>query len=193
MTKGQDTKYTILKTALDMVSESSLEAITIGTLAKATEMSKSGLFAHFQSKENLQIAILEFAAEEFFDCVVLPALKRKAGILRIKTLVKNWIKWGEKLKGGCVFVSVSAEFSERPGNVRDFLLTQQETWIESLKKIGKSAVRVKDFRNDIDCDQFAFDLYSLLLGYHYYSILLPGNKAVKHLEKALNQMISTYR
>lgn len=193
MTKGQDTKNTILRIALDMASRSSLESVTIGSLAKATEMSKSGLFAHFQSKENLQIAILEYAATEFIENVVLPALKEKAGIPRIKALVERWIEWGSRLKGGCIFVSASTEFSERPGKVRDFLLSQQQAWIESLKKIGESAVRAHDFRKNMDCDQFAFDLYSLLMGYHYYSILLRSGESRRHQEKALNRLINSYK
>ena len=193
MTKGQDPKNSILSIALGMASESSLESVTIGSLAKATNMSKSGLFAHFQSKENLQIAILEFAADDFIANVVLPALQQKAGIPRIKALVENWVHWGEKLKGGCIFVSASTEFSERPGKVRDFLLGQQQSWIESLKKIGNSAIKVNDFREDIDCEQFAFDLYSMLMGYHYYSILLRTDESKQRLEEALDRLINSYR
>ena len=193
MTKGQDTKNSILKVALDMASESTLDSVTIGALAKATGMSKSGLFAHFQSKENLQIAILEYAAEDFINHVVIPALKKKAGIPRIRALVGNWIQWGARLRGGCIFVSASTEFSERPGKVRDFLLFQQQSWIESLKRIGRSAIRVHDFDENIDCDQFAFDLYSMLMGYHYYSILLRSGESKLHQEKALDRLIDAYR
>ncbi len=156
-------------------------------------MSKSGLFAHFQSKEKLQIAILEFAATDLIDHVVLPALKVKAGIPRIKALVENWIEWAERLKGGCIFVSASTEFSERPGKVRDFLLSQQEAWIVSLKMICRSATRANEFREGIDCDQFAFDLYSLLMGYHYYSILLRNGESKQHQKIALERLIKTYR
>ncbi len=193
MAKGQDTKNEILRIALDMASQSSLELVTIGTLAKAAKMSKSGLFAHFQSKENLQIAILEFAAAEFIDQVILPALKIKAGIPRIKALVENWIEWGGRLKGGCIFVSASTEFSERPGKVRDFLLSQQERWVVFLKRICRSATRANDFRQGIDCDQFAFDLYSLLMGYHYYEILLRNGESKQHQEEALERLIKTYQ
>ena len=193
MTKGKDTKYAILETALDMASQFSLESVTIGTLAKATNMSKSGLFAHFQSKENLQIEILKFAADDFTGHVVLPALRKKAGISRIKTLVENWIQWGAKLKGGCIFVSAGTEFSERPGKVRDYLLYQQEEWIASLKKIAQSAIRAKVFRADIDCEQFAFDLYSLLLGYHYYHILLRRHSSRERQETALDHLIRAYQ
>ena len=193
MKKGKDTKYAILETALDMASQLSLESVTIGALAKATNMSKSGLFAHFQSKENLQIEILKFAANDFTDHVVLPALREKAGAPRIKTLVDNWIQWGARLKGGCIFVSASTEFSERPGRVRDYLLYQQEGWITSLKKIAQSAIRAKVFRDDIDCEQFAFDLYSLMLGYNYYHILLRHDSSRKRQEAALDRLINAYQ
>ena len=176
-----------------MANQSSLESVTIGSLAKATKMSKSGLFAHFQSKENLQIAILEFAAADLVAHVVVPAIKVKAGIPRIKALVENWIEWAERLKGGCIFVSASTEFSERPGKVRDFLLSQQEAWIVSLKKICRSATHANDFREGIDCDQFAFDLYSLLMGYHYYSILLRNSESKQHQEIAFERLIKTYQ
>lgn len=193
MTKGSDTKNVILQTALDMASRLSLESVTIGSLAKATGMSKSGLFAHFQSKENLQIEILRFAADDFSSHVILPALRQKAGVNRIKNLVDNWIRWGAKLTGGCIFVSASTEFSERPGKVRDYLLYQQEQWLDFLKRIARSAIQANDFREDIDCDQFAFDLYSLLLGYNYYYILLNDHASKMRQEQALEQLLNAYR
>ncbi|MDH3956301.1 MAG: TetR/AcrR family transcriptional regulator, partial [Desulfobacteraceae bacterium] len=164
MTKGKDTKFTVLEAGLDMASQLGLECVTIGNLAKTTNMSKSGVFAHFQSKENLQIEILHYAAQLFSEGVILPALKIKAGIPRIRALVDNWIQWTSELTGGCIFVSASADFSDRPGKVRDVLLHQQKEWIDCLKRIARSAVQMGDFRKDIDDDQFAFDLYSLLLG-----------------------------
>lgn len=193
MGKGKDTKNEILKIALDIASQSSLESVTIGSLAKATNMSKSGLFAHFQSKENLQIAILEFAATDFIDQVVLPTLKTKAGITRIRALAEYWIEWAQRLKGGCIFVTASTEFSERPGKIRDFLLAQQKSWILALKKICRSAIRNNDLPEGIDCDQFAFDMYSLLMGYHYYSILLRNDESKQHQEKALERLLDTYQ
>jgi AcrR family transcriptional regulator len=176
-----------------MASQVGLESITIGSLARETGMSKSGLFAHFQSKENLQIEILNHAAREFADNVVVPALKIPAGISRIKALVDSWIAWGEKMKGGCIFVSASTEFSERPGRVRAVLLQQQEAWIDSLKRIAQSAIRVGHFKQDIDCEQFAFDLYSLMLGFHYYYKLLQDSETKKRQEVALEHLLDKYR
>ncbi len=193
MTKGEDTKHIILRAGLDMTSQLGLECVTIGALAKATNMSKSGLFAHFQSKENLQIEILNYAAHLFSEGVIVPALMTEAGIPRIKALAENWISWTSDLTGGCIFVSASTEFSDRPGKVREGLLQQQNEWIDCLRRIGQSAVRVGDFRKSIDFDQFAFDLYSLLLGFHLYYTMLNDAETRKYQENALNRLLDNYR
>lgn len=193
MTKGEDKKHFILKEGLDLASKVGLDGISIGELAKATRMSKSGLFAHFQSKENLQIEILNYAAQRFAENVIVPALMEDAGIPRIRALIDNWIDWGSRLTGGCIFVSASTEFSDRPGKVRDCLLRQQEEWVDCLARIAQSAVSAGAFRKDIDSQQFAFDLYSLLLGFHYYNRLLHDSQTKTHQEEALEKLLAAYR
>ena len=192
MTKGTDTKQFILETGLDMASRLGLENVTIGELAKATDMSKSGLFAHFKSKENLQIEILNFAGERFYEGVIVPALREKSGIERIRKLVDNWIHWTGRLTGGCIFVTAAADFSSRPGKVRDALLEQQGQWLASLKRFCRSSIRAGDLRDGIDCDQFAFDLYSLLLGFHLYHELLQDTETRNYQETALNRLLKDY-
>jgi len=192
MTKGADTKQFILETGLDMASRLGLENVTIGELAKATEMSKSGLFSHFKSKENLQIEILLFAGQRFSEGVIAPALREKAGIARIRKLVDNWIRWTGRLTGGCIFVTASADFSSRPGKVREALLKQQEQWLASLKQFCQSSIRAGDLREGIDCDQFAFDLYSLLLGFHLYHELLRDTETRNYQETALDRLLEDY-
>jgi AcrR family transcriptional regulator len=194
MGKGEDTKQKILEVGLDMASRLGLEAVSIGTLAKATRMSKSGLFAHFQSKENLQRDILHYAGGLFNAYVVVPALKTEAGIPRIKALVENWDRWVSKtMTGGCIFVQASNDFNDRHGKVRDFLLLQQEAWIDCLRRIAQSAIRVGHFRDEIDCDQFAFEFYSLLLGFHLYYKLLKNDDIHLRQDKALDDLIQRYR
>jgi len=193
MTKGEDTKQMILNAALNMAARLGLEAVSIGELAKVTKMSKSGLFAHFQSKENLQNEILRHAGGLFSSRVVVPTLKTEAGIPRIKALVDNWIRWTSKITGGCIFVQASTEFKDRPGSVRDHLLLQQEAWIESLRRIAKSAVGAGHFREDTDLDQFAFELYSFLLGFHLYDKLLENDDISKRQNTALEDLIQRYR
>ena len=193
MSKGDETRQAISRTGLDMATRVGLEGVSIGALAKATRMSKSGLFAHFQSKENLQLEILKLAAELFSAHVVIPALKVEAGIPRIRALVDNWIKWSLRLTGGCIFVAASTEFSDRPGKVRDLLLHQQEDWIDCLSRIARSAVKAGALRKGIDEKQFAFELYSLLLGFHYYDRLLQNGQTRTRQENALERLLLNYR
>jgi len=192
MNKGEIKKQAILAAGLDMASQVGLEGVSIGALAKATRMSKSGLFAHFQSKENLQISILKHAADLFAENVVMPALVTEAGLPRIRSLVDHWIDWTSRLTGGCIFVIASTEFSDRPGKVRDSVVRIQERWVESLSQIAHSAIKAGDFRADIDCNQFAFDLFSLLLGFHYYDRLLNHPQTRKRQEHALEKLLANY-
>ncbi|NNG46653.1 MAG: TetR/AcrR family transcriptional regulator [Deltaproteobacteria bacterium] len=193
MTKGDDRKLSILETGLEMASRLGLEAVTIGSLATAVNMSKSGLFAHFQSKENLQIELLKYAGEIFSRDVVAPALTVPAGIPRIQALVENWIRYCDCLTGGCIFVNASTDFKDRPGKVKDFLLQQQDAWIDSLRRIARSAIEAGDFRKNADCDQFAFEFYSLLLGFHLYYTLLDSADTQKRQQAALEQLFRAYQ
>jgi AcrR family transcriptional regulator len=193
MKKGDETKLTILQAGLEMASLYGLEGVSIGSLAKTTNMSKSGLFAHFQSKENLQIEILNHAGRVFAEDVLVPALKRKGGIPRIKALVDKWIGWTSDSAGGCIFVSASTDYSDRPGRVRDCLLDQQNDWIDCLVRVAKSAIKAGDFREDIDCEQFAFELYSLLLGFHVFDRLLDDSETKKRQELALERLLTNYQ
>ena len=193
MKKGEETRNGILKVAMDMASQLGLEGVSIGALSKAMGMSKSGLFAHFQSKENLQLAILEHAIGIFSEKVAIPALKTKAGIPRIQNLHDRWIDWSTQRTSGCIFVIAGKDFSDRPGKVRARIRKQQQDWIDSLSRIARSAIRVGDFREDIDCEQFAFEFYSLLLGFHLYHKLLRSSDVGKRQKTALNWLLANYR
>ncbi len=192
MSKGEETRRFILEMGLELATQLGLESISIGLLAKAAGMSKSGLFAHFNSKENLQIAILEFAAENFSQSVVVPALKEPAGIQRITAMIRNWISFSSKLSGGCIFTSTAVEFSDRPGKVRDLLLSQQNSWVSTLRRIGKTAVKTGDFRKNADLDQFAFDVYSMLMGVHYYGTLLNDSMTNQYMQNSFRQLLEFY-
>jgi AcrR family transcriptional regulator len=193
MGKGNETKSAILDKAFDMASELGLEGVTIGVLAKATGMSKSGLFAHFLSKENLQVEILQRAGRVFSENVIVPALHTEPGIPRIRALVSNWIHWTSELTGGCIFVTASNDFSNRDGEVRTFLLRQQAAWLATLRRIAQSAIKTGEFRQDIDCDQFAFELYSLLLGFNLYHKLLHNEDIKSRQQRALDDLLDRYR
>jgi AcrR family transcriptional regulator len=193
MSKGDDTKRAILAAGLDMASRIGLERVTIGGLAKEAGLSKSGLYAHFQSKEALQIDILQYAGQLFAGSVLIPALQSPAGIPRIQALVQHWNGWNARLSGGCIFISASNGFKNTPGKVRDFLVAQQQEWLGSLQRLAQSAIDCGDFRKDADTEQFAFELYSFLLGFHLFYKMIKSDNPEARQEHALERLIDTYR
>lgn len=172
MTKGEDTRRSALAAALELASTEGLAGVTIGRLADHVGMSKSGLFAHFQSKEGLDIEILRTAIERFTVGVIVPALKAKRGEPRVVTLFERWLAWPQQFSGGCIFVAAGVELDDRPGPVREVLVTSQRDWVDTLAQAGRIAIEVGHFRPDLDAQQLAHELYSLGLGHHMASRLL---------------------
>jgi len=188
------TKKRVLDSALGIVSESGLELLTIGKLADSTGMSKSGLFAHFKSKERLQLDVLEHAAAIFTDTVLKPSLKKPRGIPRIRALYENWNRWADnELPGGCVFTAASFEYDDRHGPVRDYLYDLQSKWINSLSLIANHAVKAGVFKPSTDCDQFAYELFSLMIGYHHFRRMLTSDRAKSMQDLAFENLISRYQ
>jgi AcrR family transcriptional regulator len=193
MKKGDETRYKILEIGFELASTLGLECLTIGTLAKAAHMSKSGLFSHFHSKENLQLSVMGYADDLFLKEVVIPALKTPAGIPRVKKIMENWVDWSRRTSGGCIFVSAAAEFADRPGPVRDFIREQHDRWIDCLRRIADSAVKAGDFKPDTDCDLFAFELYSLILGFYLYHNSLGYERADALMADAFHRLVLSYQ
>jgi AcrR family transcriptional regulator len=194
MSKGADTKELILKTALDFASRWGLEALSIGELAKKVGMSKSGLFGHFNSKEKLQMMVLDYASNHFVEAVLLPAYKKERGIPRIEATVANWYRWIEKQnEGGCPFVAAAFEYDDRPGQVQDHLRSHLDTMINSFVRSAEIAVEEGHFKADTDCREFAYRFYSFLLGLHLYSKLLKDESAFDFHKSAFEDLLSKYR
>jgi AcrR family transcriptional regulator len=193
--KGALTKQHIVREAMKLASTVGLEGLSIGHLAQALELSKSGLFAHFGSKEVLQIEVLEAAVELFVEVVVRPALAAPRGEPRVRALFTNWLAWGrgELLPGGCLFVAASAEFDDRPGNVRDVLERSQREWTSTLRRAAELAMAEGHFRASLDPTQFAFELYSLLLGGHHYGRLLQDPDTADRTSRAFESLIEAAR
>src|SRR6267142_507758 len=124
LTKGEQTKAAILDEALQISSRLGLEGLTIGSLAEATGMSKSGLFAHFGSREDLQLAVLEHAAQRYGELVFVPVLKIERGLPRLRALFERWLDWtlASGLPGGCIMISAANEYDDRPGPIRDAVI-----------------------------------------------------------------------
>lgn len=193
MKKGDETKQRILDIGFELASKLGLECLTIGTMAKAANMSKSGLFSHFHSKENLQLMVMTHAGEIFNQEVILPALMTKAGVPRVEKIMQNWLAWTQRLSGGCIFVAAAAEYSDRPGPVRDCIREQHDKWIQCMSRVAHSAVKVGDFKPGTDCERFAFELYSLILGFFLYHNSLGYEKAEVLLHDSFNQLVKSYQ
>lgn len=172
ITKGQETKQTILDEAVDLASTVGLEQLTIGGLASAVGLSKSGLFAHFKSKEQLQIQVLETAAQRFIDFVIAPAIKAPRGEPRVRALMDTWLRWHDEQPGGCVIQSAAIEMDDRPGPVRDYVVENQQQWMGVISRAAQIAVEEGHFRGDLDLDQFAYEFLSVGLAYQHSSGLL---------------------
>ncbi len=190
MGKGDLTKESILKSAFDLASVLGLEALTIGKLADAAGLSKSGLFGHFQSKENLQVMVLEYSAQFYVDKVIRPALEKNRGVPRIRAIVDLWIKWTEvTVKGGCPILTAAIEFDDRPGIVQDKVQALLKSQTKFFEKAAELACEEGHFKKDLNSKQFAFEFYSLMVAFQIYSKLLKQKDAKKQFIQAVDDLI----
>jgi AcrR family transcriptional regulator len=194
MSKGTTTRQAVLDEAARVASRVGLSGLTIGSLAASTQLSKSGLFAHFQSKESLQLQLLDHTRGRFIDLVVRPALAAPRGEPRMRELFRCWLAWDtDALPGGCLFVAASAEFDAQPGPVRDRLAQDQRDWFDSIAQVFRSGVAEGHFRPDADPAQFAYDLYGTMLAYHHTSRLLEDPEAAARATRAFEALLAAAR
>jgi AcrR family transcriptional regulator len=193
-TKGERTRAAILDAGFRIVSKAGLEGLTIGTLADAMGMSKSGLFAHFGSREELLIAVLARGQAEFIELVVNPALAKPRGLPRLKALFTNWLDWTESanLPGGCPMIGGATEFDDKPGLVRDTLATGQRAWIDTLNRAIRQAIEQKQLAAHTDPEQISFELFGIALVVHHHRRLLGYQKARSRALGALDALIERH-
>ena len=189
MSKGADTRTAILDESLQLASRVGFEALSIGQLADQTGMSKSGLFAHFRSKEQLQLQTLEHSRQWFVDIVIRPALATPRGEPRVRALFEHWLHWEDVLEGGCIYVTGSAEYDDRPGPMREALVRNQRDWIDSIATVVRTAIAEGHFAADADPEQFAFEFNALTLGYHHATRLLKNQQALDRTRAAFEALV----
>ena len=191
LSKGERTRAAILEAGFHIVSKAGLEGLTIGTLAEATGMSKSGLFAHFGSREELLIAVLERGQQEFVEVVVNPALAKARGLPRLKSLFTNWIDWTEmaNLPGGCPMIGGATEFDDKPGQVRETLASGQRAWIDTLTRATRQAIEQGQLAAGTDPEQISFELFGIALVVHHHRRLLGYQKARQRALAALEALL----
>jgi AcrR family transcriptional regulator len=169
MAKGPTTRARIVDDAIRLASVEGLSGLTIGRLAERTGMSKSGLFAHFDSREAVELSVLQETIARFRDSVVLPALREARGEPRIRALVERWYAWGSDdgaMPGGCLLLQAAVELDDRPGPTRDLVADAMRQWHETLKRAAAIAVEEGHFRDDLDPGLFAFQLQGVILATH---------------------------
>lgn len=192
MSRGVSTKNQIVETAVRIASQLGLEGLSFGSLAKAVGMSKSGLYAHFQAKDELQLSVLKAASAIFTDTVLKPAFQEPRGEPRIRAMFANWmahLNGNDELPGGSVFIAASIELDDRPGPLRDYVKSQQQTLIKTLADAARMAVEEGHFRKDLDADQFAWTMYCFVLGYHHFKRMLDDPKAEEHLRNSFEGLV----
>ena len=179
MSKGDATRAAILEAALAQASESGFESLTIGSLADRAGLSKSGLYAHFGSREELQIAAIEAAGVRFTEIVFLPALKARRGLPRLQALFDHWLSWTEKtgLSYGCPLHGAAIEFDDKPGPVRDAVVEHFARLERELGRAVQLAIEQGHFRSDLDIEQFVFEMLGTMLSYNLNARLFDRPRA----------------
>ena len=191
--KGQQTRATILEAALGLASSMGLEGLSIGALAEVTQMSKSGVFAHFGSREELQISVIREYHAKFEEEVFFPAVREARGLPRLRALFERWIKRvSVELDSGCIYISGAVEFDDRPGPVRDALATMVLAWHTALQKAIRIAVDEGQLREDTDPLQMLFEIHGLILALHHDARFLRIPGALDRARTGFERVVSHY-
>lgn len=190
MGKGDTTRTAILDEAVELASLVGVGGLTIGSLAAATKLSKSGLYAHFDSKEALQVQVLHHARERFIDLVMRPTLGTARGEPRLTAFFEHWLTWQvEVLSGGCIFIDAASEFDDQEGPVRDELVRAEQDKLDSIVLMVGGAIGEGHFRQDLDAKQFAYELEGILLAHHHARRLLRDPVADDRARRAFERLV----
>lgn len=191
--KGRQTRAAIVDAALGLAAQIGLEGLSIGALAEVTHMSKSGVFAHFGSREELQISVIREYHARFEDEVFRPAMREPRGLPRLRSLFERWLRRvSVEIDSGCIYISGAVEFDDRPGPVRDALATMVRAWHGALERAIALAIDEGHLRTDTDAHQLLFEIHGLILSLHHDArfLRLPG--ALERAQRAFERMLTHY-
>jgi AcrR family transcriptional regulator len=191
--KGQQTRAVILDAALALASQMGLEGLSIGALAEVTQMSKSGVFAHFGSREELQISVIREYHARFEEEVFYPAVREPRGLPRLGALFERWIRRvSVELDSGCIYISGAVEFDDRPGPVRDALAEMVRAWQRALERAIHIAVEEGHLRDDTDAQQMLFEIHGLILALHHDARFLRNPGTLERARHGFERVLSHY-
>jgi AcrR family transcriptional regulator len=192
--KGQQTKSAIVGAALGLATQIGLEGLSIGALAEVMRMSKSGVFAHFGSREELQISVIREYHARFEEEVFYPALEKPKGLPRLKALFQNWMnRTSVELDSGCLYISGAVEFDDRPGPVRDALVGSVQSWLAAMHRAVVQAKEAGHLAPDADEHQIAFEIHGLILALHYEARFLKTPSSVHRANTGFASILTRYR
>ena len=192
--KGAMTKAVIVDQALKLASHQGLEGLTVGQLAETLAMSKSGVFSHFGSREELQLAVVREYYRRFEARVFQPALQEPRGLARLQKMINLWMQTSiQELSAGCIFISGAVEFDDRPGPVRDELVRSVQIWRAALKRAIEQAVEVGDLKTDCAPDAMLFQIYSYVQGLHHDARFLQISRSIDIATQSIQQIIDQNR
>lgn len=191
--KGQQTKAVIIDAALGLASQIGLEGLSIGAVAEVTGMSKSGVFAHFGSREELQISVIREYHDRFEAEVFYAAMQKKRGLPRLQALFDNWmVQTSAEIDSGCIYISGAVEFDDRSGPVRDALARSVSTWQTALRRAVELAQTEGQLMRQADANQIAFEIHGLILALHYEARFLRNPAATQHARRGFAHILDRY-
>ncbi|MCA9532055.1 MAG: TetR/AcrR family transcriptional regulator [Myxococcales bacterium] len=195
MSKGEETRQAILHCATQLASVHGLDGISVGGLASAMDMSKSGVFAHFRSKEALDVAVLEYVRDRFLTDTLLPSFKAKRGLARIHALRDRMVDWmhADWLPGGCPMLPAGFELDDKPGAARDIVVAAQRDLLSAIAQSARIAVDEGELDPQLDVEQFAFEVHGAILASHQAMRLRRDPRATERFRRAVDRVIDDAR
>lgn len=193
MRKGELTRAAILDVALDLASRDGLEGLTIGLLADKMCMSKSGVFAHFGSREDLQIEVLKLYHHQFEQEVFYPSMREARGLPRLQAMFAHWIRRVTvEIASGCIYISGAVEYDDRPGAIREALIGMVLAWQNALLRCVEQARELGHLRSDTDPMQLVFEMYGLVLALHHDARFIKRPGAVDRAQIGFERLLHSY-
>jgi AcrR family transcriptional regulator len=191
--KGQQTKAAIVHAALNLATHIGLEGLSIGALAERMQMSKSGVFAHFGSREELQVSVVREYHARFEEEVFYPAMKADRGLPRLRALFGHWMaRTAIEIDQGCIYISGAIEFEDRDGPVRDALVTSMTLWLNALKRAVAQAKATGELTPDTDEAQVTFEIHGLILTLHYQARFMRSADALARAQTSFEHILARY-
>jgi len=194
MRKGELTRAAILDVALELASREGLEGLTIGLLADKMNMSKSGVFAHFGSREDLQMEVLKLYHHRFEQEVFFPSVKEARGIPRLQAMFARWIKRvSVEIASGCIYISGAVEYDDRPGPIREELVAMVRAWQGALLRCVQQCIDAGQLQVDTDAQQMVYEMYGLILALHHDARFLRRPGSVDRAKVGFDRLLENYR